>query len=634
MSGNTWTWNGTTATAWETNTNWTEIGPGSGDTPDYASGNSFTIVSTGAFTISDISGSDTAGDQAYDLYVNNAGVTLAVDGSGGNFVIGDVLNLNAGVINLSSANGATLELNAAGVGGLVNAFSLGASGTLTDTGGSGLSAFVQADNVTDLTGSGSVIANAGLLQLESGLTVTSGINLIINAGGTLEVDDAMNGANINFTDSTAFLDLTTVVAGTDSVSGMNVGQVGTIEIGNGGASVTSTLSIDGSGNATITAISNSTTEIFNLTGSFASGDMFQSGGTSLTSTSPEFLSLAICFASGTGILTDSGEMPVEAFQDGDTVMTVVNGQRVPQTVTWAGHRTIDLSRHPKPEMVAPIRFRAGSLGENLPLRELVLSPDHCLFIDGGLYPAKLLVNDMTIVQDMDVKTVSYHHIELDRHSVLIAEGVPAESYLDTGNRTYFDNAGLAMVLHPEFTVNESLRCWEEDACAPLMVKPEAVKPVWQRFADRAVALGHTAPVHKTTSDAGIHLTVNGKVVQPVSTQDNTISFMVSAGARTVRLKSRATRPSALTPWLDDPRTLGVAIRSVTLRDQTGESVVNADHPGLRDGWHGAERMADGMFWRWSNGDASLPFVTATACIVEIALSETTTYIEDGQRAAA
>ena len=113
MSGNTWTWNGTTATAWETNTNWTEIGPGSGDTPDYASGNdSFTIVSTGAFTISDISGSDTAGDQAYDLYVNNAGVTLAVDGSGGNFVIGDVLNLNAGVINLSSANGATLELNA------------------------------------------------------------------------------------------------------------------------------------------------------------------------------------------------------------------------------------------------------------------------------------------------------------------------------------------------------------------------------------------------------------------------------------------------------------------------------------------------------------------------------------------
>jgi hypothetical protein len=233
-----------------------------------------------------------------------------------------------------------------------------------------------------------------------------------------------------------------------------------------------------------------------------------------------------------------------------------------------------------------------------------------------------------------VKTVSYHHVELDRHAIMIAEGVQAESYLDTGNRAFFSNAGLAMILHPEMTLNESLRCWEADACAPLMVKPEAVKPVWQRFADRAVAMGYAQPVHATTTNADIHLIVNGKIVRPLATQDNTVSFMVPANARSIRLVSRATRPSALTPWLDDPRTLGVAIRSVTLRGQTGESVLNADHPALREGWNTAEHTGHGDFWRWSTGNAALPFVTSGPCTLEIALSETTTYIEDGQRAAA
>jgi hypothetical protein len=110
--------------------------------------------------------------------------------------------------------------------------------------------------------------------------------------------------------------------------------------------------------------------------------------------------------------------------------------------------------------------------------------------------------------------------------------------------------------------------------------------------------------------------------------------MVPGRARSVRLVSRATRPSALTPWLDDPRTLGVAIRSVTLRDPEGESVLNADHPALRDGWHAPEYLADGTFWRWSAGDAVLPFVTSGPCTVEIALSETTTYIERASQLAA
>ena len=89
-----------------------------------------------------------------------------------------------------------------------------------------------------------------------------------------------------------------------------------------------------------------------------------------------------------------------------------------------------------------MRVMQGALGDNLPRRDLLLSGDHCLFLDGRLYPAKLLINGMTIIRDLSLKAVSYHHIELEDHAVMLAEGVAAETYLDTGNRAFFSNAGV------------------------------------------------------------------------------------------------------------------------------------------------------------------------------------------------
>jgi hypothetical protein len=234
---------------------------------------------------------------------------------------------------------------------------------------------------------------------------------------------------------------------------------------------------------------------------------------------------------------------------------------------------------------------------------------------------------------MAMKSVTYYHIELAEHGILIAEGAAAESYLDTGNRAFFSNAGLATLLHPELTINENLRCWEEDACAPLTVRPDAVKPVWQRFADRALALGFAAPDQATTSDAAIHLMVDGKRLSPLAMRDQTVSFMIPAGAKSVRLMSRAVIPRTLTPWHDEPRNLGVAIRSVTLRDRTGDIVLPADHPALTAGWHAPEYSDDGAVWRWTDGDATLPIAADGPCAVEIAVSGTTTYRQDIRLAA-
>jgi hypothetical protein len=221
--------------------------------------------------------------------------------------------------------------------------------------------------------------------------------------------------------------------------------------------------------------------------------------------------------------------------------------------------------------------------------------------------------------------VAYHHVELARHAVLIAEGVEAESYLDTGNRAFFNNAGLATILHPEFGINEHLRCWEHDACAPLTTRPEAVRPVWERFVRRAVALGFSMPPRATTTDADIRLIVNGKIVRPLAIAGNSMSFVLPEGAVSVRLQSRSIKPGLLRPWLDDPRRLGVAIRSVIMRDRTGQTEACADHPALTDGWHAVEYAPDGSPWRWSGGNATLPIMSDGPCVLEVTFSETTTY---------
>jgi hypothetical protein len=98
----------------------------------------------------------------------------------------------------------------------------------------------------------------------------------------------------------------------------------------------------------------------------------------------------------------------------------------------------------------------------------VVSPDHCLFLDGALVPARLLVDGHRIVAETGVAEVTWFHIELPRHAVILAEGAAAESWLDCGNRAWFENAPVA-----QFAVTGNLADagtgWDASrACAPLL----------------------------------------------------------------------------------------------------------------------------------------------------------------------
>jgi hypothetical protein len=137
-----------------------------------------------------------------------------------------------------------------------------------------------------------------------------------------------------------------------------------------------------------------------------------------------------CFARGTSIATPSGARAVEDLVAGDIVLTV-SGQS--QAIQWIAYREIHCAAHRQPARVMPVRIEAGAFGPGLPVRDLFLSPEHAVLDGGALVPVHCLVNGATIRQ-MPVEHIAYYHVELARHDVVLAEGLPAESYRETGNR--------------------------------------------------------------------------------------------------------------------------------------------------------------------------------------------------------
>jgi hypothetical protein len=177
-----------------------------------------------------------------------------------------------------------------------------------------------------------------------------------------------------------------------------------------------------------------------------------------------------CFAEGTLIATARGEVPVETLRVGDLVLTAHGGAPL-KPLIWVGHTTVDVARQRNKAAVAPIVIKAGALADGVPRRELRVSPEHALFLDGRLVQAKLLVNGSTIVQESWAGRITYWHIELESHGLVVSEGAVTESYLDDGNRHLFDNAGLTMIA-VDFAAHRSNGRYASAACAPLMREGE------------------------------------------------------------------------------------------------------------------------------------------------------------------
>jgi hypothetical protein len=309
-----------------------------------------------------------------------------------------------------------------------------------------------------------------------------------------------------------------------------------------------------------------------------------------------------CFAAGTRILTSDGQVAVESIAVGDKVLTVRDGAQA--EVVWVGSRTVDLARHAMPEKVRPIRILAGAFGEGLPERDLRLSPDHALFIDGHLIEAKTLVNGVTVIEEMATRFVTYHHVELANHDIMLAEGLAAESYLDSGNRMMFESDATPMMLHPDFAAVS-----REKACAPLAIDGDVVVAARARLLERAVSLGFTV-----TGDLDLTARVAGQVVTPEIVGEELL-FVLPSGADSVELVSSAGVPAETSAQPGDRRVLGVAVTGLALVAGGKRMVISLEDPA-HTGFYGMENGH-----RWTNGAArvALPVYTGRA-VLEVTIN--------------
>ena len=349
---------------------------------------------------------------------------------------------------------------------------------------------------------------------------------------------------------------------------------------------------------------------------------------------------AVCYARGTMIRTPDGEVAVEKLRAGKPVTIVQDGEQLARQVRWLGHRRIDLTKHPRPETVAPIRIQAGAFADCMPHRDLVVSPDHAIFVDGKLICARQLVNGTTIRQETNWTAVDYYHVELDHHAILLAEGLPAESYIDTGNAGFFANSDAPLVLRPDLTDESAYPTREAGSCAPFVWDEANVQPIWQHLADRAAALGRPVPARETTVDSGLRLAAKGRSIKPIYGTADLVIFALPRGASEVRLVSRAASPTDTRPWMEDRRRLGVRVARLLLRSADEVREIPVDHPELAKGWWAVER--DGLAMsRWTDGEAVLPLpATHGDVMLEVHLAGAMTYVveaapggEAGRRAA-
>jgi hypothetical protein len=288
-----------------------------------------------------------------------------------------------------------------------------------------------------------------------------------------------------------------------------------------------------------------------------------------------------CFAAGTRILTARGEVPVEDLRPGDLVPALLSRRLAP--VRWIGRRRIDLLTHPRAWNVAPVRVAAGAFGPDQPARDLLLSPEHAVLVENVLVPIRYLLNGVTVTQEV-APSVSYFHVELDAHDVLLAEGLPAESYRDTGNRAVFENAPGPVMLTADFASEALL----EGGCAPVVVDGPVVVAAHARLAARAEALGHI----RTTDPALRVLAGEGELSAWI--EDGRWQVDLPAGTDTVWLASRSGMPAAFGLG-GDGRRLGVALAALDLDG------VPPPETAFGSGWYDAEPGG----WRWTDGSASL-----------------------------
>jgi hypothetical protein len=499
---------------------------------------------------------------------NNYGVMLRFGGEVTNAASGRITGGARG-IDLAASSTGTVS-NSGVVSSVVGVTMPTTSGVITNTGtiiGTGGTAVLGGD------GDDKVILQPGAVFQGKVLGLTGNNVLELAAGSTTGSISGIGTGFVNFGtiafDAGAQWTISGDTTGLDgTISGFASGN--TIEVSGVTATGSSfvggilTLDLVGGGSATL-----------NLPGTFTSASDFTvtnvAAGADVT----------VCFLAGTHIHTESGEIKVEDLVIGEHVITH-SGAAKP--IKWIGVGKVLATRGQR-SAATPVIVRKDALGLNVPTQDLCVTKGHALYIDGVLIPVEELINHRSIFWDDRAQEVQIYHIELETHDVLIANGAPAESYRDEGNRWLFRNGNSGWNLPPQ------------EPCAPLLTSGPVVDAIWRRLLDRA----GPRPGVPMTDDPDLHLLVDGDRVEAASRLGAHI-FHLPSRPSLVRIVSRAGAPAEL-GLARDPRLLGIAVQRIALRQGTRFRVIEAADALLEEGFHAFE-SDNGL--RWTDGDAGVP----------------------------
>ncbi len=551
---------------------------------------------------------------------------------------GTTVLTGAVAVAAAAANSGTLtETGTLSIGsGLVNSGTMTLAGTVTDSAGltntghetlSGavtVGASLSNSGTMVVTGSvnllGETIIGMGSIDIDGGRLGTSAtpISIVGSQGFTLENGGFLSlrngiGATVDFGSGGGTLSLQDEI-GIVTTPIRNFGVGDRIEIA--GLDITGdTVIANGNNSYTIALDAGPYYAPVVLTGVTLAAGVKPSQIALSVSGGETIVSIA-CFLSGTRIATAAGEVAVEQVAVGDQVVAIEHGRRTLRPVRWHGSRTVDLSLMDADDAreAAPVRIRAGAFADGVPSRDLLITPEHCVLVDDRLVPARMLVNGSSIVREAGLHRFTVHHIECDRHAILLSDGLPTESYLDTGNRRGFGT--------PADDATATPSGWA-DAAAPLETGRGFVEPIWHRLAARAASTGQpvaASTVPATTTDPALRIRLDdGSLLAAARRKSGRHVFVLPPGTRGVAITSRVFVPSRIEgPFVDDRRRLGVAVRDARLWTGLHTRILSVDPAA--GGWHAAETGAQAV---WTDGAGRLeldPSDSATVLELELVLA--------------
>lgn len=320
-----------------------------------------------------------------------------------------------------------------------------------------------------------------------------------------------------------------------------------------------------------------------------------------------------CFLAGSMIATDTGPKAVETLAVGDLVLTGPAGNQTLEPVTWVGRGHVEVQPNlPDDRAGYAVCISRGALGENCPDADLYLTSEHTLYLNGHFVPVRMLVNHRSIYYDRECLSYDYYHFETAEHSIVHANNVVTESYLNAGSsrRNFHDMDFLQQGNVVAFPPSKS---WERDACAPLAVDAAFVQPLHEMLDRRANALGFArqVPPVSLTQDSDFHLVTNtGEMLYPIRRVKDQAIFLLPEGVSFLQLRSRTSRPcDTIGVYVDDRRNLGVLVGTVELYQGSQTHRLTRHLTDQQaSGWDVVEHCP----CRWTNGNATLSLEDAPA----------------------